>query len=736
MFVGIDLGTTNSVIAFSKVKSDGRVVANPIDIERNVAAGIGMNGDVKYTKSRDKTLPSFVYYGEKEPIVGDYARDQYKKYPESVVKSVKSQMGQPYLTGYSDEIPDKTPEAVSARILSHLKKKAEIQNRCRLDHVIITVPANFDAAQREATMKAAELAGFDVNMPDGRRKQILISEPNAVLYDISQKLMNGEISDTVLDLSSKKRVMVFDIGGGTLDVTFHELARDAVNPEKLNISEISTSRYTRLAGDDFDRAIAEKLFDRCLAKLTAHDPAAVKRVTQSKAMVLKLLTVAAEQLKIDMSNYVENGSSPAEDDWFGDFDTSFDEEISAEVSQGIGDERIYNDTITKSEFEEMIRPFMGYEYQYSDYKNYSSNPGISRNNIIAPILDVLEKAERYYKNRGESNFHVDAVILNGGMSKLYLIRERLKAFFGLEPITTADPDLSVANGAAIYACIYAQMFGTKATEPSDNRRKNLIEIVRRIQNDSLYIGLAGGATEQLIAEGTELPFTTEITGFKLNAGGKTVEIPIKRGVAFGEMPTIARGKITFSGNIRETTPLKIEASFDTTGLLSIKAHLVNESGVLVGSGAVEIALGEEKTEKIKGAATKIRPRDGAILDAKNEIHMLFQLYNNNDKKSKQKTKRKSNWMSRVKAITETIENCGNPQDFEPVILQYLNSNNPEWFKVSLMQISCMIAETWSEAGKAELKKYAARRLDNDRTPQSPAWKTLCVSAEEILTKLP
>ena len=724
MFVGIDLGTTNSVIAFSKVKSDARVVASPIDIERYVSSGIGLNGDVKYTKAREKTLPSCVYYKNGEAIVGDYAREQYKKYPENVVKSVKSQMGLPKLRGVSDEIPDKTPEEVSARILSHLKKKAEIQNRTKINDVIITVPANFDAAQREATMKAAELAGFSVNNPDGSRKQILISEPNAVLYDISQKIMNGEISDTVLDLSSKKSILVFDIGGGTLDVTFHELEQEPDNPEKLNISEIATSRYTQLAGDDFDRAIAEELFKRCVAKLKEFDPAALSRVTKEKAMVMKLLTVAAEQLKIDISNSVSSDSSGGEDDWFGGSDFAGDEEITAEVSQGIGNERIYNDTVSKSEFEDMIRSFMGYDYQFSDYKNYSERTDIDRNNIIAPILDVLEKADRYYKNNGGGEMHVDAVILNGGMSKLYLIKERLNIFFGFEPITTADPDLSVANGAAIYACIYAQMNGAEAVEESDNRRKNLIEIVRHIQNENLYIGLAGGAAELLIAEGRELPYSTEITGFKLNPGFHSVEVPIKRGVRSGEMPTIARGKITFTSNIRETTQLKIEASFDTTGLLSIKAHLISEVGVLINTGSVELALGEEPG-KIKGETVKIRPRDGAKLNAVNELHMLQQLYEGK--------KRKDKFRSRISAIIETIENCGNPEDFEEIILRDLNSNKPEWYRVSLLQIALTIGSSWSEQGKKELRKFAEKCVMNGNVTLSSAQRTMQSVSTEILT---
>jgi len=728
LYVGIDLGTTNSVISFSNSKSDGRVVANPIQIERKVAAGVDFKNNIKYITFRAPILPSCVYYSPRGIMVGDFARDQYKKYPESVVKSVKSQMGQPLLNERSPEITDKTPEQVSARILNHLKTTTEMQNRCKISDVIITVPANFDAAQREATMKAAELAGFDVNNPDGTRKQILISEPNAVLYDISQKLMNGEISSTVLDLSSKKKVLVFDIGGGTLDVTFHELAQDPDNPEKLNIAEIATSRYTRLAGDDFDSAIAQNLYERCIKKLREYDPKSVYRVEKAKAMVLKLLTVAAEQLKIDMSMHAEDDNNSSGRDWFNDDSFDLDGDYVAEVSQSIGDERIYNDTITKDEFESMIAPFMGYDYSFNDYRGYSSNKSIDRNNIIAPILDVLEKAERYYKKNTLEEVSVDAVILNGGMSKLYLIRDRLKSFFGFEPITTADPDLSVANGAAIYACIYAQMNKMTANGVEDNRRKNLIEIVRHIQSENLYIGLAGGASELLIGEGVELPYSTEISGFKMSAGCKTIEIPIKREADIGEMQTIARGMITFANTINDTTQLKIEASFDTTGLLSIKAHLVSEVGTNLGTGAVELALGEDSSAKLKGDAVKIRPRDGAKIDAKNYIHMLLTMYSNTKK-------RKKNWKNRINSIVESIENCGNPEDFEEIILNDLVSNKPEWFRVSLLQIALNIADSWTDEGKARLRHFAEKCMSYYSDMSSSAQKEMYQCSVIILSSI-
>jgi len=738
-FYGIDLGTTNSVISMAKVKSDGRVVATPVDVERKSGAGIGINGGVKYTSSREKTLPSCVYYDGNETIVGDYAREQYKKYPESVVKSVKSQMGQPRLTGAGEAVTDLTPEAVSARILSHLKKRTEIQNKCRIDNVIITIPASFDAAQREATMKAAEKAGFIVNGPDGSRKPILISEPNAVLYDISQKIMNGEISDTVLDLSTKKNVLVFDIGGGTLDVTFHELMQEDNDSERLGISEIATSRYTQLAGDDFDKAIAEELYKRCIAQLREHKQDIVESVEKSKPMVMKLLTTAAERLKIDMSMNCERDDgnsgwfedddfSSGSSDWFGDSSSDSDDEIPVEVSQSIGNDIIYSDTITKSEFEAMIESFMGNDYVFGDYFDYSPEND-DTDNIIAPVLDVLQKAERYYYNKGE-DFRVDAVILNGGMSKLYLIKERLERFFNLEPITTTDPDLSVANGAAIYACIYAQMTGAEAQEASDTRRKNLIEIKRKIQTDSLYVGLAGGACEKLISEGDELPFSTTISDLRVNPGSNTVEIPIKRGVRKGEMPVIARGVITFPRAPHENSRLNLQISVDASGLISIKASVVSVVGVSLGSAGVELALGESSTEKSRPDSVKIRPRVGAEVNAKNELHMLLQLYKGNGGKKKGgKGKSKS---SKANAIVDTIMNCGNPADFEEQILKDLVSGYPEMYRAHILQIASAIGASWSDGGRHELERIAESIVRNEEISMNPAKQSMVASAKFIL----
>ncbi len=689
MYIGIDLGTTNSVISFAQVMSDGRIMASPIEIERVTdSGGTRLDGKPNYNRRRSNTLPSCAYYYDDQIIVGDYAREQYKKYPERVAKSIKSQMGNHATRGLSDEVVDKTPEEISARILAHLKGFAEKQVRHQLNDVIITVPANFDTARREATMKAAELAGFNVREEDGSWKPILISEPNAVLYDLAQKMMNGQIAESVIDFSSKKKVVVFDIGGGTLDVTFHEIERDSENGVTLNISEIAASRFTQLAGDDFDAAVAEVLYKRCVEKFKEHEPSAVGRITSRQAMVKKMLTVAAEQMKIDLSARADGDFFNSADSWFSEPTEAEEEEITHDISHPIGDERVYNDTITKEEFEQMLAPFLGKEYSFGDYEGYSKNKKIRRGNIIAPILDVLEKAARHYGKRNEE-LKVDAVILNGGMSKLYLIRDRIEEFFGIAPITTADPDLSVANGAAVYAAIQKIY-----------HLQNHITIKRHVQNDDLYLGLSAGANDLLVSIGDELPYTKIIEGYRIVPGTQSIEIPIKRGEEVGEPQTIARGIITFNKGYQKATDLKIEADLDQTGLLAIKAYLLDNIGSQIETGSVELAIGAP-LERSHGGG-RIVPARGADLIPANEIFALKNLFSDKNKSR--------NKQQQIKSRIETILNCGNPQDFEEVVIRYLSENNDYSFRNYLYEIVAALAPSWGEAGIKRLKEVAQKDI--------------------------
>lgn len=154
--------------------------------------------------------------GEFTPVVGDYAKRQYALKPWLVSRSVKSQMGEESVTGLSEEVPDKKPEEVSARILKHLIADAEDHFMCKIDDVVITVPASFNSAMREETLKAAEIAGINVRKEDGSfDDDMLISEPEAVMYDLINQIQEG-LFDANIDFSEKRELWFLILAEGHL----------------------------------------------------------------------------------------------------------------------------------------------------------------------------------------------------------------------------------------------------------------------------------------------------------------------------------------------------------------------------------------------------------------------------------------------------------------------------------------------------------------------------------------
>ena len=222
--------------------------------------------------------------------IGDYAKSRYGTRSGYVCKSVKSLMGTSDQVPLVDEIPDKTPSDVSAQILSFMinsAKKRLFQNE--LSDVIITVPASFDSDQCQATLDAARKAGINVeNMHD-----VLLYEPKAVIYNFMRMQECGEIPSDLLSLDTEKNVLVFDLGGGTLDVTIHRVGYT----EKgiLNIKDLAISRYTLLGGDNFDELLATDMLRRF------EESNGVKVSIKRKEEVMCKLRKLAEKLKVDLS---------------------------------------------------------------------------------------------------------------------------------------------------------------------------------------------------------------------------------------------------------------------------------------------------------------------------------------------------------------------------------------------------------------------------------------------------
>lgn len=267
-------------------------------------------------------------------------------------------MGNPVAEGLSPNVPDKTPAKISSRILEHmLKSVARIYRQDEIKDAVITVPASFDSIMCQATLNAAELAGIQIRNADGSLRSILLPEPQAVIYDFMNQVRNSEISDKILDLNAPKNVMVFDLGGGTLDITLHKISRRNNNAEILNIEDLAINRYTLLGGDDFDLALAKNMFARYLEQFRTR-PEIVNKIKREENAVMPQLLNQTEELKIrvSMDHSEEFGNMNAFDNAWGD------EADNYAVGGAIGATGYaYDDNFTTQELEKIWRVFMGEE---------------------------------------------------------------------------------------------------------------------------------------------------------------------------------------------------------------------------------------------------------------------------------------------------------------------------------------------------------------------------------------
>lgn len=761
--VGIDLGTTNSVLATINVKPNGDIVSKVVDIPRAVDMYNTVSNETKLSTAKKPTLPSCVYYREEngyEPLVGDFAKIQYPLRPHLVAKSIKSQMGNPLAEGLVDKVPDKTPAEISARILKHMLKSASNIYRTEISDAVITVPANFDSAMCKATRDAAELAGIKITNTDGSERPILLSEPNAVIYDLINQIQNGEISSHILNLDEKRLVMVFDIGGGTLDITMHEISRRDSKGNALKVNEIATNRYTRLGGDDFDEKIAEAMYNRYLKQYEKY-PTVVSKLTKEKNVVMPQLRVYAENLKFDLN---ERCSSDYSSGWDDDDD---DIEINIGGNMG-GIGYSYDDTFTKEEVEEIVEPFMAKELVFDDFKELDK---VKNNyNIIYPILDVLYKASQ---KLGTSNFKIDGVIVNGGMSKFYLIKERLTDFFGFEPIVALDPDQAVARGAAVYHHYLHQydeikddmkmlgntehVDGTLVTTGETKEIKETKQVSRTnagvkttpvvtpkalapnrkyilfgntILNDSLYLGAKNGAVHEIIKTGTELPYNSEVMkGFRIEPGQRLVVIPIQSRNLDGTYRTIANGKITFNNNYPEGAYVAFKIRMGSNKVISLTAWTCKDiDGKQVmeqGSAVIDINHKEEVSAK-----SKVIAPHGTSLNAKNEIDTLVQVCRNFEAA---KGNKKKELTQRLRDLQTQICSAPNKKDFAEPVLNKLQGAGGYELKQRLYIIARKCAPHWTSTQREALAKICVTQLQPSMAGLDIRGLQLNVNTQAILT---
>ena len=350
--IGIDLGTTNSCVSVME-GGEAKVIANP---------------------EGNRTTPSVVAFKNGERIVGDAAKRQLITNKDTVY-SIKRLMG----TNQKVTLEGKeyTPQEISAMILTYLKSYAEAYLGEKVEKAVITVPAYFNDAQRQATKDAGKIAGLDVVR--------IINEPTA------SALAFGSDKET----SKEQKILVYDLGGGTFDVSILDIADGT-------FEVLSTNGDTHLGGDDFDEAIINWLADNFKRENNID-------LRQDK-MALQRLKEAAEKAKKDLSGMVQTQIS-----------LPF-------ISAGSAGPLHLEATLTRAQFNEMTK-------------------GLVERTLI-PVRQAL-------KDAGITANDLHQVLLVGGSTRIPAVQEAIKNELGKEPNKSVNPDECVSLGAAIQGGVIA-----------------------------------------------------------------------------------------------------------------------------------------------------------------------------------------------------------------------------------------------------------------------------------------
>lgn len=528
--LGIDLGTTNSAMAIMEGGSP-KILEN---IEGN------------------RTTPSIVAISKSnERLVGSAAKRQAVINPESTVYAVKRLIGRhfndeevqrdlatmPYKIiqageGVKVKMGDKeyTPQEVSAMILAKLKADAEAKTGETITEAIITVPAYFDDAQRQATKDAGLIAGLDVKR--------IINEPTAAA------LAYG------FDKKQGQKIVVYDLGGGTFDVSVLDISSDTVEVK-------ATNGDTHLGGEDFDKRIIDWIiseFKREQGIDLSKDTLALQRIKE-----------AAEKAKIELSTAMETEINQP----FISTDANGPKHLMMKLS--------------RAKLEDLV------------------------GDLVAKTIEPCKKA---LADSGFSLNEINEVVMVGGMTRMPLVLQKVKEYFGKEPNLSVNPDEVVAMGAAVQAGVLQ----------GDVKDVLLLDVTPL----TLGIETMGGVATPLIDRNTTIP-TSKSQIFSTAADGQTsVEIHIVQGERPMAHDNKTLGRFILDGipsAPRGVPQIEVKFDIDANGILNVSAtdkatNKQQKITITASSG-----LSKEEVEKMKKEAELHAEEDKK---KKEEVEMINQ----------------------------------------------------------------------------------------------------------------
>lgn len=566
-YLGIDLGTTNTVIAradLNQIRGDWRVSVVELPV-RNEQGGLVSN----------KTIPSSVRFNsDQNAEVGAHVKAHAYPFRDKTILAWKHQMGCVNSSGdayqYQLSFGKITPEMAAAKVLGFCRNQLQ-QRYGEMQGAVITHPASYETDAIAATKKAAVLAGWK------EEEVVLIAEPQAALYDFLHRVEMGEIQ-APFDVFQPSNILVYDLGGGTLDITLHQVHYDP-STRRFLIEDIAIGSRTRLGGDNIDELIVDYILNN----------------SPSRAEYYSLSTPEQEKLRYELIIYAERFKKL----WGAEYTFAPDSANFNYPFQGdfLNSTFLIRYYINVEKMRAILAPILCQDLSLDSLESLDQDnafdlpPFTDRfNTLVVPVLEVFLKAKQ--STGGFPN--IQAVLLNGGMTYFPPIYERLQQFFGenVPILQDGNPDLAVARGAALYAA-------------------GALQPLELVNPTNIYLEVSENGEEGLrllVAQGQKYPYKTRLDQFRIpnaDQGYLMFKIWVGMGSKPGCNTTLQRLRRVSLAEIWQSnlTPgshleLEVEYTFDRRLLLTLIGPGGEKFPLEVASEIEQVTIAEQSRDSL------------------------------------------------------------------------------------------------------------------------------------------